>query len=403
MFSSIKIKNFMSCKSVTLENLGYINIILGSNNSGKSSILKGTNLFTEAANTGQLGPFNDVNQYHVSLPLFEDIIFKKDDSKDISITYTFKMDDVLSEYYNELDKISEFKNFNYEEIKYRLSLNKDMRISKSLYDKDENNIFTIVDQIIKFSTIEQEYSVQQKNSIMYNMIEVPRRIGFLFTSILDYINDKLKGIYFISVDRRPRLWKTEPRKWDRITPNGSNVVSLLSYLRNSTKQEDENLYLEICSAISRIAPDIVSTKTPMAPDGRVSITHIIDGLDIDINALTSGTGINQTIPLIVQLMYAKKGEVILIEEPEISLFPDSQEILAEIMIKEAQKGKQILCTTHSYSIPMRFWVALGKQNIPTDFIKSYIVEKNAGETTVKNVTLEESIDVIFHPPDYYPK
>ena len=61
-----------------------------------------------------------------------------------------------------------------------------------------------------------------------------------------------------------------------------------------------------------------------------------------------GTGINQTVLLLVILTAAKFNSIVSIEEPEIHLHPKSQSKLAKIIMRISKnENKQVIFTTHS--------------------------------------------------------
>ncbi len=60
-----------------------------------------------------------------------------------------------------------------------------------------------------------------------------------------------------------------------------------------------------------------------------------------------GFGISYSLPIIVAILYAKKGSLIIIENPEAHLHPYGQAKLAELLCIAAQAGIQIIIETHS--------------------------------------------------------
>jgi predicted ATPase len=67
----------------------------------------------------------------------------------------------------------------------------------------------------------------------------------------------------------------------------------------------------------------------------------------EFRAENVGFGITYTLPLIVAMLAAKPGALLLFENPEAHLHPQSQSKLAELMCRCAQNGVQILVETHS--------------------------------------------------------
>lgn len=54
MLNSLEIKNFRSLESFQVKKLGQVNLIIGKNNSGKSSVLEALRIYAGSANRGLL-------------------------------------------------------------------------------------------------------------------------------------------------------------------------------------------------------------------------------------------------------------------------------------------------------------------------------------------------------------
>ena len=379
-----------------------INIILGYNNSGKSSILKAINFPTESYVTKQIPAWGKETIISPFLHSFDETIFNKETNRNIKITYTIPYDKKLKVLYEKLDSIlpnSLKMTFLIDKIEksgltFAIEINKKNEINEFVFMGD-NLIYSREREKIIFTNL-KENKLNFEGNLNSPEWKVKNEDFQVINFIHDYIINTFKGIYLFTTDRKPRDWIASPKKWDRIGIHGENVVSLLSYIKNN----DELLYNNICNSINKISDDIKMTKSPMNEAGEVSIIHQTKKSLIDVNTLASGTGINQVIPLIIQLKCAKQGQLILIEEPEISLHPDAQEQLAKIIIEEAINGKQVICTTHSDTIPFRFWIAAMKDKIiKPDNIKVYIVNKIDGKAKISESTLEKAIDLVYYPKD----
>jgi energy-coupling factor transporter ATP-binding protein EcfA2 len=84
-------------------------------------------------------------------------------------------------------------------------------------------------------------------------------------------------------------------------------------------------------------------------------------LDVDFEAPlgfeSAGCGSQQILPVITQIFSAPANSVILIEEPEASLHPEAQIDLARMLADAVRHGHQLLLTTHSQALLMR-WARL---------------------------------------------
>jgi len=60
-----------------------------------------------------------------------------------------------------------------------------------------------------------------------------------------------------------------------------------------------------------------------------------------------GLGVSQTLPVLVALHVAERGQMVFLEQPEIHLHPRAQSALAEILAEAANRGVVVVAETHS--------------------------------------------------------
>ena len=61
----------------------------------------------------------------------------------------------------------------------------------------------------------------------------------------------------------------------------------------------------------------------------------------------TGFGLTQSLPLVVAALSARKGEILLIENPEVHLHPAGQAMMGQFMADTARAGVQVIVETHS--------------------------------------------------------
>lgn len=91
-----------------------------------------------------------------------------------------------------------------------------------------------------------------------------------------------------------------------------------------------------------------------------------------------GFGITYTLPVLVALLSARKGSLILIENPEAHLHPKGQVMMGKLIAKAARAGIQILVETHSDHILNGVRLSVYDEAIDPQQICLHFFERNSG-------------------------
>jgi predicted ATPase len=75
--------------------------------------------------------------------------------------------------------------------------------------------------------------------------------------------------------------------------------------------------------------------------------YLDSDFDTPLGFESAGCGAQQVLPIITQIFAAPKNSVILVEEPEAGLHPESQGHLARMFAESVRLGHQLVMTTHS--------------------------------------------------------
>jgi len=124
-------------------------------------------------------------------------------------------------------------------------------------------------------------------------------------------------------------------------------------------------------------------------------------VDVVINLAHASHGGRQALSMCAQL-FAPSQDLIMIEEPEISLHPESVAMLPEMFYEAMRLGKQIIITTHSSILPlaiprlvrriledMRKELGEGAKLDPNEIIAVYELSKDEGGTSAKRRRLDD--------------
>ena len=353
MITDIQINNYKSFSDFKLS-LNSLNIIIGSNGSGKSNFIDAIKLLTSGAKgefvdaIGNRGGIDNIifkrkNKFNKNKLLFNlNIVNFKfslligQDNKNL-LKYNYEV--VISNSSEGVFYInSEIINVNNSDINilfrdwpYANFLNEGMfskfenilsKKNQTKYDKKElkNNNELAISQVIDESNYPSSYNIYK-----------------IFNDLLfyDFIDTSIESII-----RRPQLI----RPGFRLTNSGSNLFSVLY----SIQQNYSNIWEDIQNILLNIYPEFNKIAfPPEGGDGKIILRwweRSFKDFGFPPSMLSDGT--LKLIFLITLLKAPDPPPLICIDEPETGLHPEWIKLVAELLA-EASTRTQIIVTTHS--------------------------------------------------------
>jgi AAA15 family ATPase/GTPase len=297
---SLKIKNFRILEDVTIEKLGHVNLIVGKNNSGKSTVLEALALLASGFNPEvMLFISNNRNVYrHLN-------------TKDI-----------------------ESKVFSIENI-----------ISKSNEDPFLN--WTYIGNQSHYLTF--GYVKNGKN----NNLDIDREKGYSFTYFIDdrnFMNFEVKAIsnraLFMDMSENSHHMKKKAFNFGYITTNNIDLNLFASSWDKIALTDDENLVLEMLKLIDS---DITNLAFLSLVDSETRIPFVrLKNIERRIPLHQMGDGIFRLLQIILEIPKSKNS-ILLIDEFENGLHYSVQPKVWELIFELAYRFNiQVFATTHSW-------------------------------------------------------
>ena len=120
----------------------------------------------------------------------------------------------------------------------------------------------------------------------------------------------------------------------------------------------------------------------------VTVKDLFSG--IEANLADIGFGASQTLPIIIESLYAPEGSTLLIEQPEIHLHPRAQSVLGDLFLEASKRGhRNFIIETHSEHILARVRRRIAEGKIKAEDIAIYYFEPTSEGTSIKRVTLNK--------------
>lgn len=389
MIEAIQVKNFKSLKEVDVE-LGDFTVIVGRNNSGKSSFIEAIMCLYEIADTG--GKFEDLphNPEYVNYTWNDPkrMFFRDDEGQADSVTIIPCFDISQKDEYASLETLAERGGL--DEIlqsKYWVgaeltSTEWEPRYAAQRGDGRVNICTPSVnkDQVVSVPTSEDEVETSRGDVFNINLKSTGSNFG-QFVRLLERIAiNELNDIYYLTSERDVHNWQADPKEYDFVGHRGERAVRMLHPLR-----DNPDVFERIVDEMSNLAPGI--NEDGLFADMYVNNTRIEledDATGERFNILISGEGLRRVLPIIMQVAVANEGDTVIIDDPDVGLYPEAQGKLVEYLTEAiSTRGIQIIVTTHS--LPF-VWKA--QEHVPTEMSKGIEFRKEDGRSIVEDKRLE---------------
>lgn len=348
----ISLKNFKCHKDLQID-LAELDILTGSNASGKSSLLQAILLAFKSRHEYDKKVINTNDVYGVNLGIPINIFSEDFDEKDI-----------------ELEMLIDGKN---------------NKVVLGLSEEDENEIYFRI----------------------LNCEEIAVQSG-------EHNNIKNMQLFFLNAERQgPRVVSSIKD----IQPNfvgymGENTGYIINEMDRRQKLKGMKLpeALKI-SKLDRFSANCEEWLKMVIPD-----TELQCNVDIEKNLTTvkfknagefylptsTGFGITYVLPIIVQALVASmlKNTVLVVENPEAHLHPLSQSRLGKFLALAALNGVQIILETHSEHIIDGCRIQAAREKMCSS-IKILFFEKMQGISICRSIAVQEDGDLEEWPEGFF--
>jgi AAA15 family ATPase/GTPase len=304
MLNSLEIQNYRNLKHLKIDKLGRVNLIVGKNNTGKSSVLEAVVLFFSYDN---LDFFGWVDRFLISRgeKLVEGVDFEKQEQTIASLFYKKRVSYFDANLGIKIGKLNE---------EHPLVI----RLVKVLYQKDDEMKIAKNEEEIGITPFSVELLGQKDEKDFVSLIlsekVYRRRLSREFTRF----PFGLVGAAIVNAPDNGQLW-------DQVA------------LRKEKRKK-------VFEALKIIEPKIENLHF----EGGLKPFVLLTGEEDPIPLRSMGDGINRILTIVLAMVNCENG-YLLIDEFENGLHYSVQEKLWEIIFHLAERlNVQVFATTHSY-------------------------------------------------------
>lgn len=343
MLSEIRLENFKCFENVARIPVGKINLFTGINGRGKSTVLQAlllmrqslehsrtTNKIVFNGSCVEIGNFHDVKNSNVSRKKAVELMFRFQDNTHFIEFHYFLRENSEDNMVADVQKIISNWKINGEEDSFEM--------------------------IKKGDSYVLDYLESDSEVYLYNLLpDVPDDKAEVFKFIRN--NVEFTRTHYISADRiGPQDYypKQSFPEFPNVGNKGQYAANMLS------KKKNDRVYKELCLEKGETHTVLHQTEAwlssifrggnidvrPLEANIVIMVMNSEDSKDL-YKPVNVGFGYSYTLPIIVAGLIAKKGEILIVENPEAHLHPSAQSQLARFLTKVSKCGVQVFIESHS--------------------------------------------------------
>lgn len=171
------------------------------------------------------------------------------------------------------------------------------------------------------------------------------------------LTSRLRGLTYITAERiapQDTYELRDPNIVSVVGPRGNHAVSILHWGRDEPVLNE----LVLPDAPPLRLQQVEAQMRTLFPEFRMELKQVhrantvtlglrtLDAMDFH-SPVHTGFGITQVLPIVIAALSAEKGDLILIENPEVHLHPAGQALMGQFLADAARAGIQVLAETHS--------------------------------------------------------
>lgn len=413
MITSVGFENFKCFGEMTMCKLAPITLLVGENNSGKSSIIQALHL--PALTIQQADPDTCLRLQHQDYDYgsFGDIVFRHDESKLVTLSFgntiqsesdeqtnpkkeeivmecTFGYFPRRQEVYLHHFAIKDGKDelLNATPRKYKDSA----RVLIHGHEHEQNYVSRFFKRSSLFVRPRQDAFVRLLGQNDTEKKKTVRLFGDIFNI------DRLTNHFIRSFNRTYLLGplRLAPSRFyaysgsgsERIGPKGEFAFQNYATLLRRNRKIDREKIEKINQALYQLG--FMGDLEVRIIKGKFSefwTKHSKSSLTA--NVADAGFGISQVLPVIVLLHTSPPDSTILLEQPEIHLHPAAQAQLGSVLAGACSPRKRIVIETHSENLILRIQTEVAKRRLKPEDVRIYYVQPKSSGHKVIPIPLNE--------------
>lgn len=406
MITEIQLKNFKAWRDTKPMRVAPVTMLLGTNSSGKSSLIQSLLLLKQTALSPDRGIHLNLGGDEVNdlfnFGDFDNVLSAGVEGEARRFELMFKFSRPGTERVSQ----GEFS-CSYGKTSSGAVAVQDLRLSTSGFQlrvirRDKGAFSLVVNDETQPRGKGRDYAPERSIALPPQAIVALGHEGSIVQDLSLAIRRELEDLRYLGPLRR------KPERdyvWNKASPGdiGSDGVKTIDALLASALLRDVNQAKVLESVSSWLKRMKVADRIEARQVGRSTRYELVVSRDgVDANIRDVGIGISQVLPVLTLAHFAPAGSTIVLEEPEIHLHPLAQAVLAELFVETSRKRKvQFIVETHSEHLFRRMQTLIAQQKTKADECAMYFVERAQKQARLRPLQVDEYGAVANSPEHFF--
>lgn len=180
----------------------------------------------------------------------------------------------------------------------------------------------------------------------------------------------------------------------------SGVAALTAKRPGRTPPAEAALIADTGAWLKRM--DLADALSVRPLGGSTRYELIVERQGEHTNLKDVGVGVSQVLPVIVAALHASPGHIVVVEEPESHLHPLAASLLAELFAQVSRERRvQFIAETHSEHLFRRMQTLMARQQVDRDQVVMYFVERDGAAAKLRELNLDDLGRVANWPDKFF--
>lgn len=415
MFTSLHLKQFKSWTDTGPITLAPVTLVLGTNSSGKSSLIQSLLLLKQTVEspdrTIHLNLGGDTSTDLFNFGDFKSIHKYRAKDRHFSISFSFERS--ITEKRNRVKRGRFYAS--YIQTSAGSTVIKELRLQDSEsgscfhIEREQRGAFSVfMDDDWDLPNLlgtKRDYAPERSIAFSRPAISLLGDKGNQIEDISLAIDSELRALTYLGpLRRQPErdyVWnKAQPGK---IGVDGCHAIDALlaSALLHRPKSPEHNRTLNGVSTWLRKMNLADGLKVcQIGRSNRYEV--VVDSQAVSANLRDVGIGVSQVLPVLTVAFFAPPGSSVVLEEPEIHLHPLAQSLLAELFAQVSrERGIQFIVETHSEHLFRRMQTLIARRTVEPEHCAMYFVERDKEGSHLRRLALDDYGRVENWPDQFF--